>query len=83
MLGGMQLSTRVSTQQAAGLAALASVLVGASVPVTGLLDGYPVLTGQAIRYTIGAVLLLLWLRGRVPVPTRRGSARTGSVSWSG
>jgi drug/metabolite transporter (DMT)-like permease len=53
------------------LAALAAVLVGASVPVTGLLDGYPVLSAQAVRYAIGAVLLLAWLRGRVPVPSRR------------
>ncbi len=56
------------------LAAVASVLVGASVPVTGLLDGYPVLSGQALRYGIGALLLLGWLLAtgrRVPVPTRR------------
>jgi len=53
------------------MAAVAAVFVGASVPVTGLLDGYPVLSAQAVRYGIGAVLLLVWLRGRVPVPSRR------------
>lgn len=41
---------------------MATVLVGASVPVTGLLAGYPVLSGQAIRYAIGAVVLYAWLR---------------------
>ena len=54
-------TTRPSARTAGGLAALACVLVGGSVPVTGLLDGYPVLSGQAIRYGIGAVLLALWL----------------------
>jgi drug/metabolite transporter (DMT)-like permease len=41
---------------------LATVLVGASVPVTGLLADYPLLSGQAIRYAIGAVALYWWLR---------------------
>jgi drug/metabolite transporter (DMT)-like permease len=57
--------------RAAAMAATASILVGAAVPVTGLLDGYPVLSAQAARYAIGAVLLLGWLvvTGRaVPVP---------------
>jgi drug/metabolite transporter (DMT)-like permease len=53
------------------LAAIASVLVGGSVPLTGMLDGYPVLTGQAIRYAIAALVLLLWLRGRLPRPSWR------------
>jgi drug/metabolite transporter (DMT)-like permease len=53
------------------LAAVASLLVGGSVPITGMLDGYPILTGQAIRYAIGAIALLLWLRGRLPRPGRR------------
>ncbi|MET0134792.1 MAG: DMT family transporter [Kibdelosporangium sp.] len=53
------------------LAAVASILVGGSVPITGMLDGYPILAGQAIRYGIGALALLVWLRGRLPVPGRR------------
>lgn len=60
--------------RAVGLAASASVLVGAAVPVTGLLDGYPVLSAQAVRYGIGALLLLGWLLAtgrRVPVPTTK------------
>ncbi|MBP2320845.1 drug/metabolite transporter (DMT)-like permease [Kibdelosporangium banguiense] len=52
-------------------AAFASVLVGASVPITGMLDGYPVLAGQAIRYGIAAVALLIWLKGRLPMPSAR------------
>lgn len=70
----MQLETTSRTGRAAGLAASASVLVGAAVPVTGLLDGYPVLSAQAVRYGIGAVLLLGWLLltgRRIPVPTAK------------
>jgi len=50
---------------------LATTLVGVSVPVTGLLAHYPVLSGQAIRYGIGALALYAWLRRsgrRVPMP---------------
>jgi len=64
----------VNTRRAVALAAAASILVGAAVPVTGLLDGYPVLSAQALRYALGAVLLFGWLRvtGRpVPVPSGR------------
>ncbi|MBE1467799.1 DMT family transporter [Kibdelosporangium phytohabitans] len=52
-------------------AGVACVLVGASVPVTGMLDGYPILAGQAIRYAVGALTLLLWLRGRLKMPSWR------------
>jgi drug/metabolite transporter (DMT)-like permease len=54
--------------------ALAAVLVGGSVPVTGLLAHYPVLSGQAIRYAIGALALYVWLRRtgrRLPRPSWR------------
>jgi drug/metabolite transporter (DMT)-like permease len=63
-----------SPRTATALAATAAVLVGASVPVTGLLDGYPVLSAQALRYAIGAALLLVWLRGRVRLPSPRDLA---------
>jgi drug/metabolite transporter (DMT)-like permease len=53
------------------LAALASVLVGGSVPITGMLDGYPILAGQSIRYAIGALALLLWVKGKLPMPSLR------------
>lgn len=61
-------TTRRPTALAVSLGAAATVMVGASVPVTGLLAGYPVLSGQAIRYAIGAVALYAWLRrgGRRP-----------------
>lgn len=42
--------------------ALAAIVVGGSVPVTGLLEHYPVLSGQAIRYAIGTAVLYTWLR---------------------
>ncbi|MFE0024550.1 hypothetical protein [Amycolatopsis sp. NPDC059021] len=32
-----------------------AVIVGGSVPVTGMLDGYPVLTGQALRYALAGL----------------------------
>jgi drug/metabolite transporter (DMT)-like permease len=67
-------STATSPRTAAVLAAVAAVLVGASVPITGLLDRYPVLSAQALRYGIGAVLLLGWLRGRVRLPSPRDVA---------
>ncbi|MCE6994482.1 DMT family transporter [Saccharothrix sp. S26] len=53
---------------------MSSMIVGASVPVTGLLQGYPLLTGQAMRYALGGLVLLAWIRlrgGRLPVPGRR------------
>ncbi|WP_434450760.1 DMT family transporter [Lentzea sp. E54] len=50
--------------------ATAAMIVGASVPITGMLEGYPVLTGQAMRYALGAVVLLLVAR-RLPMPSWR------------
>ncbi|MCE7008583.1 DMT family transporter [Kibdelosporangium philippinense] len=52
-------------------AAVACVLLGSLVPFTGMLDGYPILAGQAIRYTIGAVALLLYLRLQLKMPSWR------------
>jgi drug/metabolite transporter (DMT)-like permease len=54
--------------------AVATCLVGGSVPVTGMLQQYPVLPGQAMRYALGAFSLLVWaaLRGqRLPRPAAR------------
>ncbi|WP_447009635.1 DMT family transporter [Saccharothrix hoggarensis] len=71
----MGITTRaVPTRAAIASGALTSVIVGASVPVTGMLQQYPLLTGQAMRYALGAVVLLGWVRlrgGRLPVPSRR------------
>ena len=54
--------------------ALAATIVGGSVPITGLLDGYPVIAGQAMRYTLGGLILLLWAHSRrrpLPRPSLR------------
>jgi drug/metabolite transporter (DMT)-like permease len=58
------------------LCAGAMLLVGASVAVMPLLDGYPVLAGQALRYS-GAFLLLGLLALRVP----RAGARPTRAEW--
>jgi drug/metabolite transporter (DMT)-like permease len=78
----VQLTTTTRTGQAIAMAATATSLVGLSVPVTGLLDGYPLLTGQALRYGLGAVCLLGWLlaTGRpVPVPSRKDLLGLGAM----
>jgi len=60
---------RPSVARAVSGGVLATVLVGVSVPVTGLLAHYPVLSGQAIRYGIGALALYAVLvRGGRPLP---------------
>ncbi|HET9140242.1 DMT family transporter [Actinophytocola sp.] len=49
--------------------ALACVIVGGSVPVTGMLDGYPLLAGQAMRYVLSGLVLVAWARlRRRPLP---------------
>ncbi|MEU5691582.1 DMT family transporter [Actinosynnema sp. NPDC020468] len=66
--------------------ALTSVIVGASVPVTGLLQDYPLLTGQAMRYALGGVVLLGWtlLRGgRLPRPAGRDWVALGALVVTG
>lgn len=71
--------------------AAAATIVGASVPVTGMLEGYPLLTGQAMRYALGgAVLLLVGLvtGTRLPLPSRRdvlpllGLVATGMLGFN-
>ncbi|HEY1570086.1 MAG TPA: DMT family transporter [Pseudonocardiaceae bacterium] len=60
-----------SVRLAVASGALAACIVGGSVPVTGMLAGYPVLSGQAVRYAIGAIALYGWLRylgRRLPRP---------------
>ncbi|WP_236005536.1 DMT family transporter [Amycolatopsis pittospori] len=61
-------------RRSVAIGVLGVLIVGASVPVTGMLDGYPVITGQALRYALAGVLLLAWarLRGRpLPLPGAR------------
>jgi drug/metabolite transporter (DMT)-like permease len=57
----------------AGLAAGSMLLVGGSVAASRLLDGYPVLGGQAVRYLVAALLLAGWARlRRTPLPRPAG-----------
>ncbi|RZQ63562.1 DMT family transporter [Amycolatopsis suaedae] len=67
-----------------------SVIVGGSVPVTALLDAYPLLTGQALRYGLGGLLLLAFARltgRRLPrprlsdVPALVALAATGMIGF--
>ena len=44
--------------------AAAAIIVGGSVPITGWLDGYPVIAGQALRYALGGLILLVWAQSR-------------------
>jgi len=63
--------------RAVAFGATSILLVGASFPVTGLLEGYPVLSGQALRYAIGGLILfgVLLARGRrLPLPSLRDLA---------
>jgi drug/metabolite transporter (DMT)-like permease len=57
----------------AGLAAGSVLLVGGSVAASTLLDGYPVLGGQAVRYLAAGLLLAVWARlQRKPLPRPAG-----------
>jgi drug/metabolite transporter (DMT)-like permease len=51
--------------------AAASMLVGASFPVSEALVDYPFATGQMIRYAAGALILTALLKGRLGRPTPR------------
>jgi drug/metabolite transporter (DMT)-like permease len=48
------------------LAALALALVGSLVAAADLVEGYPLSTGQALRYALAGTVLLLIARGRLP-----------------
>ena len=70
--------------------ALGSVLlVGGSVAASSLLDGYPVLGGQAVRYLAAGLLLTAWARlRRKPLPCPAGRewawlAGLGAVGLAG
>lgn len=54
------------------------LLVGASIPVTGLLGDYPVLMGQAWRYGLAAVVLLALMRWR---GERHAPLRVSDLGW--
>jgi drug/metabolite transporter (DMT)-like permease len=48
------------------LATLALALVGSLVASADLVEGYPLPTGQALRYALAAAVLMLLARGRLP-----------------
>jgi drug/metabolite transporter (DMT)-like permease len=57
----------------AGLAAGSVLLVGGSVAASSLLDGYPILGGQGIRYLAAGLVLTAWARLRhKPLPRPAG-----------
>ena len=76
--GGLQLGVdRVGRGEqdpaGAGLACGSVLLVGGSVAASSLLDGYPVLGGQAVRYLAAGLVLAAWARlRRTPLPRPAG-----------
>jgi drug/metabolite transporter (DMT)-like permease len=64
----------MTSRLAVAAGASAAIIVGASVPVTGMLQDYPLLTGQAMRYGLSGLVLLAWTfaRGERPVPPKLG-----------
>lgn len=60
-----------ATARGSLLAALAFVLVGSLVAAADLVEGYPLSTGQAIRYAVAGAVLLAIARGRLPRLDRR------------
>jgi drug/metabolite transporter (DMT)-like permease len=70
----------------AGLAAGSVLLVGGSVAASSLLDGYPVLGGQAVRYLAAGILLAAWARLQrkpLPRPAGREWARLAALGLAG
>ena len=49
--------------------ATATIIVGASFPVSQALVDYPYAAGQCIRYALGALVLTALLKGRLGRPT--------------
>jgi drug/metabolite transporter (DMT)-like permease len=65
MLSGVTIQLSAArTRTAIASGALAATIVGGTVPISGLLDAYPMISGQAVRYTLGGLILLAWARGR-------------------
>jgi drug/metabolite transporter (DMT)-like permease len=65
-------------------AALGALLaVGSSLALLETIDDYPAAGGQAVRYAIGAALLALVLRGRMPSVTARQLGRLALLAATG
>jgi drug/metabolite transporter (DMT)-like permease len=76
---------------AIGSGALAAIVVGGSVPITGMLQDYPLLSGQSMRYLLSGLILLAWARfRRLPLPRPAagdlvallGLAATGMIGFN-
>src|SRR5262252_10045495 len=70
----------------AGLAGGSVLLVGGSVAASSMLNGYPVLGGQAVRYLAAGLVLAAWARLRhkpLPRPTRREWAWLTALAVTG
>lgn len=64
------------------LCVLAMTVLGGSFPVSRLILGYPVLTGQAMRYALAAVVLAALVRPG-PRPDRRALLRLAALASTG
>jgi drug/metabolite transporter (DMT)-like permease len=64
-------------------AALGMAIVGSSFAVLDTLRDYPQLGGQAVRYTAGAVILVLLAGRRLPRPTARQAVRLALLAATG
>ena len=71
------------TLRGALLATAALALVGSLVASADLVEGYPLPTGQALRYTLAGLVLLALARGRLPRLDRREALGLLAVSATG
>ena len=71
------------TLTGSGLAVLAFMAVGSSVAAAEELTDYPIAGGQAARYAVAAVLLLVIVRGRLRRPSARELAQLTALSVTG
>jgi drug/metabolite transporter (DMT)-like permease len=65
------------------LAALALALVGSLVAAADLVEGYPLSTGQALRYALAGAVLLVIARGRLPRLDRREAVGLVALAATG
>jgi len=59
------------------------MLVGSSVAASSLVTRYPILGGQAARYGLGAAVLVVLARGRLPRPRRAQLPRLLALAGTG
>jgi drug/metabolite transporter (DMT)-like permease len=64
-------------------AAGAMVAVGSSVAASSLFKDYPILAGQGLRYSLGAIILILFARGALPRVERAEFPRLLLLSSTG